>query len=297
MSTGLLIAVVAGLGGMFGWGFADFFAKITIDRIGAVASLVWAHIFGTLILTLFVLGKGLFLKQEVLVPNNFTDWGLLLMFGVVQAIIYLLVYQGFGKGQLAVLNPVFASYAGMAALISIFIFGEVLSTQLIVALAVMFSGILLINLDIQALRSRRIQLLSPGFAEVGVAALLAGAWIPLWGKFVSDKDGLSYALFMYAFMTLTAYVVSKLQRIRLARVESNLWKFLVLIGLGEIVAYVSISLGFGASSHASIVALLSGSFSLPAIVLAHVFLKERLAEVQILGAITLIAGIALVSLK
>jgi len=40
MQQELLIAVLAGLGGMFGWGFADFFAKKTIDEIGSVASLV-----------------------------------------------------------------------------------------------------------------------------------------------------------------------------------------------------------------------------------------------------------------
>jgi len=33
MQTELLIAIIAGLGGMFGWGLADFFAKKTIDSI------------------------------------------------------------------------------------------------------------------------------------------------------------------------------------------------------------------------------------------------------------------------
>ena len=55
MQSALTIAVLAGLGGMLGWGAADFFAKKTIDKIGAIASLVWAHIFGTTILAIAVL--------------------------------------------------------------------------------------------------------------------------------------------------------------------------------------------------------------------------------------------------
>ena len=38
MQSDLVIAVLAGFGGMLGWGFADFFAKKTIDEIGDVAS-------------------------------------------------------------------------------------------------------------------------------------------------------------------------------------------------------------------------------------------------------------------
>ena len=44
MQPELVLAGLAGLGGMMGWGLADFFAKKTIDEIGDVVSLVWAHV-------------------------------------------------------------------------------------------------------------------------------------------------------------------------------------------------------------------------------------------------------------
>jgi len=49
MDNSLAVAILGGLGAMLGWGFADFFAKKTVDRIGDLASLVWAHLFGTAI--------------------------------------------------------------------------------------------------------------------------------------------------------------------------------------------------------------------------------------------------------
>ena len=48
MPNELLIALVAGFGGMFGWGLADFFAKKTIDELGDVMTLAWAGGFGTI---------------------------------------------------------------------------------------------------------------------------------------------------------------------------------------------------------------------------------------------------------
>jgi hypothetical protein len=44
MNNAILIATVAGLCGMLGWGVGDFFAKKTIDIVGDMATLAWAHV-------------------------------------------------------------------------------------------------------------------------------------------------------------------------------------------------------------------------------------------------------------
>lgn len=297
MQQELPIAILAGLGGMLGWGFADFFAKKTIDKIGSIASLVWAHLFGTLAFSLVALYQSVVIGKQLSIPTDLVGWGLLIFFGVLQAFIYLLVYIGFSKGQLAVLNPVFASYSGLVALLSIAVFGEMVSAPSLLALAVIFGGILLLNIDPQGLRSKRLNLAhTPGLKEVGLAALLAAFWTVSWDQFVGGKDWMTYALFMYIFMTLAAVIISKLQRVNLGVVKPSLWKFLILIGLGEVIAYLAISLGFSATSFTSIVALLSGAFSLPTIILAHVFLKERITTIQRVGTFSIIAGIILVAI-
>src|SRR3954463_9014913 len=109
----LLIAVLAGLGGMFGWGFADLFAQKTIDAIGDITTLVVAHIFGTAFLVLLSLYEIFVRHHSILIPSDPMVWAGLVFFGALQAIVYLLVYIGFGKGQLAVLNPIFSSYSGV----------------------------------------------------------------------------------------------------------------------------------------------------------------------------------------
>jgi len=297
MPQELLIAVLAGLSGMLGWGFADLFAKKTIDEIGDITSLAWGHIFGTIALLISVLVKVLATGKNISVPTETSTWALLLFFGALQAVIYLLVYRGFAKGQVAVLNPVFASFSGITAFISILFFGEAIRHMQIVALGILFSGVLLLNIDIQALRVRRLNFIRvPGFAEVALATVLAAFWTLGWDKFINGHDWIVYALFMYAFMTLTILVYAKFKKIILLIHKPPVWKFLVLIGVCETIAYLGISYGYSTTSLTSVVAVLSGAFSLPTIIGARLFLHEKTTALQTIGSVIIILGIILLTL-
>ncbi|HSX19058.1 MAG TPA: EamA family transporter [Candidatus Saccharimonadales bacterium] len=296
MQRELLVAVLAGIGGMIGWGSADFFAKKTVDRVGSIVSLVWAHFFGTYILILIAISQLVFFHKAFHFPSSPPQWVGLIFFGVLQMIVYWLVYEGFGKGQLAVLNPVFASFTGVVALISILFLGESGGFAKFFPLGVIFLGIMLISLDTKALFSLRLKLDNiPGLKEVGIATVLASFWTLGWSKFIARQDWVSYALFMYLFMTIAAFVFSKLMKVKIGAVKSDLWKFLILIGFGEVIAYLAISLGYSATSLVSIVALISGAFSLPTILLARIFLKERVNLDQTIGTLVIIFGIIALS--
>lgn len=296
MESTLIIALLAGIGGMLGWGFADFFAKKTIDAIGDIPSLVWAHLSGTLILAIIV-GYRLFSHKTVTLPASSSDWLSLLFFGVLQALVYFLVYRGFGKGKLAILNPVFSSYAGIAALISIVFIGEAVNLKIISSLAIIFAGVMLLSLHGESLKLKKIRIANqPGLNEIAVATVLAAIWTFAWGYFISGKDWVTYAFIMYLFMTAAMLAVAFWQKVDLKIKNSSIWKFFLFIGLGETVAYLSISYGFSVTNHVSIIALLSGAFSLPVIILSHFFLKEKVTRLQTAGALTIIAGVAVLSL-
>lgn len=297
MQHELTLAIIAGLAGMFGWGLADFFAKKTIDEIGDIVSLVWAHVFGTIGLIIVALYYYGFQANPVPVPNDLKAWGGLVFFGALQAVVYLLAYNGFGKGQIAVLNPVFASYSGIAAVISIIVFGEIVNSSLIVSLGLIFLGVLLVSVDHQGLKSKSLKIFgAPGLKEVGLASLFAAFWQLYWEKFIGTQDWVIYTLLMYSFMTITAYLIAKFMGVGLNVKKTWVWKFLVLIGVCEVVAYLGLSLGFSATSYTSIVIILSGAFSLPTIILARIFLKEKLNIIQTVGGLVIVTGIVLLSL-
>ncbi len=297
MPHDLAIAVAAGLGGMFGWGLADFFAKKAIDQLGYVVSLVWAHGFGTLFFASIAVLDWLVVGEAPAVPDLSTV-GLLAAFGALQALIYFLVYRGFGKGQLALLNPVFASFSGVTAVLSIALFGETTTAGRVAGLATIFAGVVLISIDVDALRTRRISLGKvPGLKEIALATLLAAFWTLSWGRVVEGNDWVSYALIMYAFMTIGMVVGAKLARADL-RIRGNApWTLLLLIGLCETVAYLAISLGYSHTRLISVVAVLSGAFSLPTVILARALLKERTTVAQAIGGFAIVIGTVLLPLQ
>jgi drug/metabolite transporter (DMT)-like permease len=293
MNNAMAIAVLAGLGGMIGWGAADFFAKSAIDRVGPIKSLVWGHSFGTAFFVLAAVGQ-LLLGRELAWPAQYTVWLGLAAFGALQMLVYWLVYKGFEKGQLSVLNPVFASFTGLVALISIIFLGEAANGYLVTALITLFIGIILLNIDVGALKSKKMNI-TPGLPEVAAATVLAAAWTLGWDRFVSGHDALSYALLMYAFMTLAALLLARGLKSGLGNVPTNIWKFLLLMGLGETIAYMAISWGYAATTRTSIVAMISGAFSVPTVVLAYFFLKERLNTLQWAAVAIIILSIVAVA--
>lgn len=298
MQPELLIALIAGLGGMFGWGLADFFAKKTIDEVGDIVSLVWAHVFGTVALIAIALYQHLTSDVGFASLSDVNLWLYLFFFGALQAAVYLYVYAGFAQGQVAVLSPIFASFSGLVAVASIVFFGEAVSSSLILILLCIFIGVILLSLDFHAIVFRRSVLAAPGVKEIILATVLATVWTLLWDHFIGGADWILYTLVMYASMTLVMYGVARIRKIdlRITSQKAHVWKFLVLIGVCEIVAYLAISWGYSATSLTSVVAILSGAFSLPVIVLARMFLNERPSVTQTIGSVVVILGVILLPL-
>lgn len=288
---------MAGLAGMFGWGLADFFAKKTIDRIGDVQTLAWAGIFGSLayIPAFFYNNKvnGTFLE----LPSDGTFWILLVFFGVLQAAVYLFAYNGFGKGQIAILGPVFSTFTGIVAVISILFLGEESTPLRMLMLAVIFVGILLLSLDVGALRSRRIAFTRiAGFKEVAIATILAAIWTVLWDIFVGGRDWISFSFYMFLFMTITVFMFAHMRGLKMRVGSSGIWIWIVLVGVCETLAYLGVTLGYGVTSLTSVVTVISGGFGLPTLILASLFLKERISLVQWIGCIAIVAGLMLLPL-
>jgi transporter family protein len=296
MNSQLLIAILAGLGGMLGWGFADFCAKKTVDSVGAIKSLVWAHVFGTSFFLIITLATALLSSKTLHFPTTATNWFAVIFFGVLQMIVYWLAYEAFGKGQLAVLNPIFAAYTGLVALGSVIFYGEKLTPHLAFSLAIIFAGIILLNVDTDSLKNRKLNVV-PGLKEIIAATILATIWTLGWDRLISGKDVVPYTLVMYASMTVAAFIIAKLTKTILKDVPRELWKFIILIGAGETLAYLAISWGYAKTPLTSVVALVSGAFAVPTVLLAYFFLKERITRLQVVAIGLTIIGTLLISLE
>jgi drug/metabolite transporter (DMT)-like permease len=289
------LAVFAGLGGMFGWGMSDFLAKRAIDRIGDLRTLFWSQAAGLMpLIAIFAFSR------EIPTLHGF-DLPFLALLGIVEAAWYLAVYAGFGKGQVSLLSPIFASYAAWVALLSALVFGERISVGKWLAIGVVFAGVILISTDPRDLR-RTLRAgntdLPPGLPEIAVALVAFSFWLLALDRFIGDRD---WVFFMLAIriaetITLVAYARATRRPLGLAQ-HGPLMPYVSLIGCCDVIAFSAVAYGFSATTQTSIVAMLSSTYSLLTVVLARIFLQERLRGPQKLAAGIILTGIVLVSVN
>src|SRR4051794_14072126 len=212
--SGLSAAILGGAGAMLGWGTSDFFAKKTIDEIGDLATLFWGQLIGVA-----ALGIGV-LAADATVSYSGGAWLALVGLGIVSGGSYLVLYRGFGKGQVSVLSPIFASYAGVTALLAAFTLHEPLPLLAKVALGVIFVGILMMTTDVRDIRgsvgsARAIA----GVPEVVCAMLIFSGWLVLWDRFLRHRDWLPGTAVMrsVAVLALLAFAAVSSQSLKVSR--------------------------------------------------------------------------------
>lgn len=293
MNHDLLIAVVAGLGSMVGWGGADFFAKKTIDIIGDIKTLFWGQLVGVVPLIV------IFLVHPKISHLNHWDPLFLVLFGVFSALSYLPLYAGFGKGEISLLSPIFASYSVVVVLLSALFLHETISAHRWIAILIVFAGILLISSDPSEFRSslKNLHQRVKGMPSVLTAMLMYSFWLFFLDKFLQNKNWVFPLLVIRVVAVLTLLIYAARKRINLRVTERYLWKFLMCIGVFDVAAFAFVSYGFSNSGYTSVIAVLSATFSVPTIILAAVFLKERIQRFQIAAISLILLGVALVSMS
>ena len=295
MTFNLLMAILAGLGAMLGWGFADFFAKKTIDRLGDVETLFWGQLIGIVPLA------ALFAIHPVLPSFSQSGWLYVAILGVWSGLSYIPTYVAFGKGQVSLLSPIFASYAVVVTILSAVFFHEAIPGGRIVAFAIVFAGVVLISGDPRNLVSLVLGRTSDaasvkGIREIFLAIALYSLWLIALDRFVLDRDWVPILLGIRIFSSLSLFGYAKAMKRVLVVKDSSLWKFLIPIGVFDVAAFACVSFGYSATAHVSIVTMLSGAFSLPTIVLARLFLKEKATMLQTAGSLLVVGGIMLLPL-
>ena len=294
MSGSLLTAVLAGVGGMLGWGLSDFLAKKTFDRVSEVTRLFWSQLAGLVPLL------GLFAVVRTVPTVHHMDALWLALFGIVIALAHLALYVGFAKGSISFLSPVFSSQAILIVVLSALVFGEHITGPQWAAIIVVIVGVLAISTTLpelaQVVRGSRGRM-TRGLPHVLVAAVAFAFWDVALNRFLGVRDWLFFLIMIRvaAAFTIGVYAIVTNASLALPRRAPALAAWVSLVGLTDAAAFGAVTYGFSATTHTSIVAVISAAFSVPTLVLARVFLRERLATQQKIAAGIIVCGIALVS--
>jgi len=286
------MGIIFGFLSMLGWGISDFLAAKSSRKIGSVLTFFWSQIFSFLIgLIYFFLKFQIFYKKDI-----FNFFPPLLLIGFLYTIATLFFYEGLIKGKVSLVSPIGASYSWIIVLLSAIFFKEILKTNQIIGIISIIFGVPLLSINLRELSEIK-KLNTFNGAKEGLIAMLGWGFALFLITPASRALGWFlpiFALRLFTLLFVAGYIIFSNQSFKI-NFQPPLFVLLSLIGLLDMGA--SFTYCFGVSKeYASIVAPIAASFPLVTILLAKIFLKEKLLPNQILGIISVIAGLILISI-
>lgn len=281
----LFIAITAGLGGMIGWGLADFFSAQAIKK--QKLSELQANL-------LLWIGTSAFMWLLVLISRQpfealtFEILVQLIIFALLNMVAYLLFFRALHIGNLSTISTIFSTYAVGAVVISILFFGELVTPFRLFCLLVIFLGISFVSIQ----DTSKLAVIK-GLPQILAASVLFAIFFPLWDAFLSSHQSVLFWVALvdsFVAVLFFAYIkVYKKDKLVLPKRKSSI----IFAAAANTAAVALTTWGFAATSLTSVIVVIASGVPLVSAVLGYKFLKERLIPIQYFGIITILIGVVL----
>ena len=286
----LPIGVLAGLGAMLGWGVADFFVVKASISVGSLLTFLWQHLFGVAFLVL----AAALLDRPFLLPIQAIP--AVVGIGFLQVIGGLSFFRGLEVGKVALVSPIASSWALVTAVLSVFLYSEELSPLQILGVALVLLGVIVAATNIRnLLRSTWAGWSDPGIKPALLAMLAWGVSFAFFPPLAERYGWLTFTLWLFVIFVLMTALFMYLRRARLRLTQGPSRLFIGVAALSTAIAYLTYNFGIE-SAYSSIVAPVASTFPIITIVLARVFLKEKIIPEQGLGILSILSGLVLLSI-
>lgn len=294
---GILLGLMAALC----WGAADFLARSATRLAGFYRTLIYMQIVGFAGLSLYLLVSGEFVR--LIGHTSWQPWAWALLAASLNVLASLALYRAFEVGVLTVVSPITASYAALTAALAL-LSGEVISQQRVIGIVAVLFGVVLAATsltppseeEVADPKKKRSIPLTRGAGLALLSALAYGVLFWIFGFQVIPTLGGIVPVWLVRLVTpcyLLALARPARQSIRVPRGWA--WWLICAVGLLDTIAYVANTIGF-TTRDVAVVSVLASLFSTVTVLLAWIFLRERLRWSQWLGIGVIFIGITLVSL-
>jgi drug/metabolite transporter (DMT)-like permease len=307
------LAIILGLTGAVSWGAADFAARFASRQVGAYRTLFFMQFFGFLALSVYLKFTGGFSRG---IAPGWQPWALTVAAGLLNVLASLALYHSFEHGTLSIVGPVSSSYPALTVALSL-LSGERIHSVRAAGLAVTLLGVILAATSFAQAKSTTAETdaqqaspnhaspnraansrahLSTGVGWAICAALGFGVLFWFLGFHVVPAVGSAVSVWV---MRLTALVSLSLaaaptrQTLKLPR--GKVWWLLLAVGILDTAAFVANNAGLS-TGQVSVVSVLASLYGAITVLLAWIFLRERLEPSQWLGIVLIFIGIVLVSI-
>ena len=279
-----MLSIFFGLTSAAIWGAGDFTGGMASRKTGAYRAVVYGEMVGLII----ILVVALIVWQPV---PNLGIWALSMLAGAFGTLGILLLYYSMTKGLMSIAAPISALLAALLPVV-IGLFTESLPTWLtFIGFAFALAAIWLISQSqdgVKDLLSHISDLRLPLLAGVGfgfyfVLIHAATRTATLWPMVAARLGGM---------LVLAIFMIVRRES---WKVESGTWPLIILNGLLDIGGNLFFVLA-GQVGRLDISAVLSSLYPGSTVILAWIFLKERLSRTQWIGIAAAMIAIALFTL-
>jgi len=271
------------------WGSADFIARFTGGAVGHTRAL-----FGMLVASAVALSALVFF-MELRIGALGADWWLLLLAGAGLTLATLFLYQSLVRGPVTIAAPIAGTFPAFNILLALGLGARPALFEWL-AMAAVMAGVLVVARSTKHFESRgdhsaahlrstvMLALLSSLMFAVTVAA----------GQEAARIYGDVQAVFLSRWVSLACCTLLLLARRELPRIPLRWWPALGAQGVLDASALVALVAGsHGASS--AVTAVLASTFSAVTVVLARLFIREKMSWGQWLGIVIIVLGVATLS--
>ncbi|GCE48365.1 putative membrane protein [Thermosporothrix hazakensis] len=292
------MAFVLALAAALGWGTADFFVRFAAGRIGSYRTLFYMQFFGLAALGLYLLVTGQLFY--LLTHEAWVIWGLALGAAALNTVSSLALYRAFEVGVTMIVSPISAGYAAVTAALSLF-YGEHVSSFGLFGMLAVLLGVIMVATTFGSAHAAPVRrgLLPPGVLLAILASLGYGVAFWVLGFFVTPHLGSVASTALFRLITpclLAGYSLVGKASLRMPR--GGVWWLLAAIGVFDTVAYIGFNLGVSlAGAQVSVVSVLASLYSAVTVLLAAIFVRERLQWNQWIGIGIILSGIVLVNVS
>ncbi len=284
---------------MLGWGIADFLAAKATRKIGFVLTLLWVNIVAFVILSIYFLMN--FSSFDINHIQKFLfDLIIVSFLGIIGSLSF---FKGLKGGQVSLVSPLGSSFVLIVVILSMVFLKEALQVNQIIAITLIISGIIMTSVNLKefpifkkmvafiGVKEGIVAMLSWGFAFFLIvpAVRSLGWFLPL---FITKLFAI---LFLVIFIIVDKRYNDINKQFFIESFQFPIVAILLLIGFWDTLAYIGYNFGI-IRGYVSIVAPIAASYPLLTVILAKIFLKEKLALNQIIGILGTITGLILISL-
>jgi len=280
-----LLSILFGLGAALSWGSGDFTGGLASRKTGAYRAVFYSEIIGVFLL-LIMLG----ISGESF--PSLRIWLLAMIAGAIGTLGLMLLYQAMTLGLMSISAPVSAL---LAALIPVLVgsFKEGLPHALtFTGFGFALAAVWLVSQSeggVKDILSHLSDLKLPLLAGIGFGsyfilmheATSTGATV--W-PMIASRTGGTLLIAAYIFISRTSWKVE----------DTSAWTFLILNGIFDIGGNVFFILA-GQAGRLDVASVLSSLFSGVTVMLAWIFLKERLSRNQWIGVLSAFVAIVLMT--